>query len=108
MGYPFWMDGVGRSSHNLNAIAGDPKFQLLQPVSPALLESLDPLQVCFCVRHIHNYLYQIVLLHDPGMAPVSLDLLSLIAGCAELFHNLQNRFREPVSGNFSPVVKAKG
>lgn len=74
---------------------------------PPLLELSHPLAVRGRIRHIHDYLHQVIPVENAAVSPVTFHLLGFVAGRSEVIRYFQHRLGQPFRGNRTTIVKLK-
>ncbi len=85
-------------------IADHPKFQLIKLRLPPLLESFHPITILQRVRNINDKTHKVIPVDGDTLLPMPFDALGLVAGCAELTHDLKYRIREPFGRNIATIL----
>lgn len=72
----------------VDPVADDPEFELFKPLPPPGFVLPDPPPVYGCVWNVNDKPHQIEPIRHAALPPMPLYLLRLIAGRAELIHDL--------------------
>ena len=93
---------------DLNAVAHQPQFQLLQTHFPALFELSHPLAVPGAVGNIYDDPHQVVPIENPTVTPVPFHFLRLVTGRPEVIDDFEYRLSDPFSGDVASIIEPEG
>ena len=92
---------------DLDEITDHPEFKLFEAGFPAALEILHPLAALRRIGHVHYQPHEIVPVDHTAVAPVALQLLSLVTGSAEVVDDFQDGFCQPLGRDIPTIIELK-